>query len=32
MEIVSTTNRDQISFGNLEDMIDKDNAVRVIEA
>ncbi|MDI1234365.1 MAG: transposase, partial [bacterium] len=32
MEIISTTQRDQISFASMEDWIEKDNAVRVIEA
>ena len=32
MEITPSTNRDQISFGSIEDLIEKDNAVRVIEA
>jgi transposase len=32
MEIKANTNRDQLSFGSLEDTIEKDNPVRVIEA
>ena len=32
MELTPSTNRDQISFGSIEDLIEKDNAVRVIEA
>jgi len=32
MEITPTTQSDQISFGSMEEWIEKDNAVRVIDA
>jgi hypothetical protein len=32
MEYISSHNRHQLSFGSLEDAIEKDNPVRVIEA
>jgi hypothetical protein len=32
MEYISSQNRHQLSFGSLEDAIEKDNPVRVIEA
>jgi len=32
MKIIAPTSRSQISFGSIEDLIAKDNAVRVIDA
>ncbi len=32
MEIIASTNRHQIAFSSLEDVIAQDNVVRVIEA
>jgi len=32
MEIIAITNRHQIAFSSLEDVIEQDNVVRVIEA
>jgi len=32
MEYISSQNRQQLSFGNMEDSIEKDNSVRVVEA
>jgi len=32
MEIIASTNRHQIAFSSLEDVIEQDNVVRVIEA
>jgi len=32
MEIIASTNRHQIAFSSLEDVISQDNVVRVIEA
>ena len=32
MEIIANTNRHQIAFSSLEDVIAQDNVVRVIEA
>jgi len=32
MEIITITNRHQIAFSSLEDVIARDNVVRVIEA